>query len=145
FLRRICDHGEQLLPPEALKAWLKRDTTAADWSLMQGYRRHCNICNVEITDSEQPDLPWSERSCLHAICSDCAIARVDENALSNEGGCPVCNKESAIPISQKFSMPITEGDVARYQPSTKVRTLLENLHKEQYHNRSSLAGNPIKR
>ncbi|OCK85547.1 hypothetical protein K432DRAFT_318094 [Lepidopterella palustris CBS 459.81] len=143
-LRRICNHSEQLLPTAALNAWRSRNTSGVDWSFAQSSTSTCNFCNAELDNSERLDSPWSELSCLHVICSNCTITRIEDSELPANDPCPVCNTESTMLLCQKHPIHSSEEIALRYQPSTKVNALLENLYRERKLNSSNITGNPIK-
>ena len=146
FLRRICDHGERLLPAPALKAWLSRDASAFDWNILGSSGRNCALCRVGISKLQGPDAFRYECG-LHVVCSKCAITDDEENSMDNDW-CPICNRESATPRSQQFASSLSQNADLRaveYSPSTKVKAMLKNLRQEQRLNDTDLKEAPTKR
>ncbi|RYP91270.1 hypothetical protein DL770_002588 [Monosporascus sp. CRB-9-2] len=65
FLRLICNHGEQLLPTAALRAWKARDATSIDWGMMQSPRKRCDLCHADIEESYNLGSGYSNANCIH--------------------------------------------------------------------------------
>jgi SNF2 family DNA or RNA helicase len=148
FLRRICDHGEELLPPAALRVWLSWDSSAIDWKMMGSCVSKCDSCKADIDNLVSPDSHHSEFSCLHVICPKCAITKDEDDSAVDENLCPVCNRESIPSVSDRLTgltSKETEVMTVDYRPSSKVKALLANLLEEQRLNISDLKENPIKR
>jgi hypothetical protein len=146
FLRLICDHGERLLPAPALKAWLSRDTSAFDWNILRSSGRNCSLCKVDISELQCPNALRYE-FCLHVICSKCAIMDDEEDSMDGDW-CPICNRDPAMPRNQQFASSLSENTdltAVDYSPSTKVKTLLKNLRREQRLNDTDLKEAPTKR
>ena len=124
-LRLICNHGEQLLPVPALKAWREKNIYVLNWSTMPSRDKSCTLCKVDISDLQHSDTVWYE-SCPQVICSDCKEGLVDDVCCSirNNTGTP---ESQLVP-----SIFTTESDLRQvdYRPSTKVKALLEYLQKQ---------------
>ncbi|KAK2764390.1 hypothetical protein FQN54_009084 [Arachnomyces sp. PD_36] len=142
ILRMICDHGERMLPPAPLKAWLKQSTPSVGWTSMQRCGRKCDICEGAIGGLESPDSLESGLSCLHVFCSDCIATSDEEDTLVDEYLCPICNKESTTVMGQPIANPTSVGE--NYQPTTKVKALLRNIRQEQSPNISEPGPKPVK-
>ena len=139
ILRLICNHGEHLLPLSALKAWRERNISVLNWSTMPSSDKSCALCKVDIGDLQHSDDVWYE-SCPHMICSGCKEGLIDHYCCSicNEPGTPESQLVPSIFTARSNMKPVD------YQPSTKVKALLNNLH-EQYLGHAGLTGTPAKR
>ncbi|KAH0562185.1 hypothetical protein GP486_003119 [Trichoglossum hirsutum] len=145
FLRLICDHGEQLLPAPALKAWSNRGASIFDWNTMRNGGKNCALCKAGINQLQYPDALRYE-FCLHIICSECAITDEEESPIDDES-CPICDRGSSTPQNQQLASPLSKDSdsiTVNYWPSTKVRALLKNLQHEQRFNNTDLKEAPIK-
>jgi SNF2 family DNA or RNA helicase len=148
FLRRICDHGERLLPPAALKVWLSCDSSTIDWNMIGSCASKCDSCKTGIDNVESPDSHRSEFPCLHIICPGCTISNDEDDSTVDENSCPLCNRECLPSVSDRLTVSTSkEADLMTvdYRPSSKVKALIANLREEQRLNMSDLKENPIKR
>ena len=139
FLRRICDHGLQLLPQSALDAWNARDGTSINWQMMQCYRKKCCICETDIDEADFLASNGSELRCQHWICTICASQ--SESMDGEEGSCPKCATSPSS--TDDLSCPNPEATVS--PPSAKVEALLRNLRTEQAVETSQRPSKPVKR
>ena len=125
FLRRICDHGEDLLPSSALEVWKTRSSSLSNWQMMRIFRARCDICGVyvdEVNTSPSIDL---EYQCQHSICPECTL-RGQKDKLLEGVSCPKCINDitsEGDKILQSPRKPI--------QPSAKIEKLIQNLRQEQ--------------
>ena len=111
LLRRICDHGEQLLPASARQAWRTRASTSIDWQMMQKDVTSCDACGISEGEAESGNVEFGARS---FICPTC-VAKEDDNG----DGTANTNTNEGLKLQPKI------------RPSSKVRALLDNLLKEQ--------------
>ncbi|KAL9115841.1 MAG: hypothetical protein Q9227_000209 [Pyrenula ochraceoflavens] len=125
FLRLICNHGADLLPPLALAAWNTRDRSSVDWQMMQKWRSRCDLCNVDIGTSILTYHDNARLSCEHTICASCA--RQNTTNSTEEAACAKCAWERNSSVARDNRMPIT-GYVRH---SAKVEVLLRNLRQAQ--------------
>lgn len=139
FLRRICDHGLQLLPQPALDAWTARDGAAIDWQMMQLCRKRCCICETDIEEADLLAPDGYESRCQHYICTVCALQ--SEEASGEEAVCPKC----ATPSGSGDYSSFTSHTETRSPPSAKIEALLRNLHTEQAVKNSQRPSEPVKR
>jgi SNF2 family DNA or RNA helicase len=138
FLRRICNHGVDLLPQSALEAWRSKNSTSVDWQMMQNCNRVCDSCGsiIEEVDTLSDDIP--EFHCRHLICMACWMQ--SENTSIDEGRkCPKCAATQAI--SGNPSSPQKKT----IRLSAKVEALIKNLHAEQILKQHEDKALPVKR
>lgn len=134
-LRLICNHGQRLLPKFALEVWTKRyhsGTGIAQGLARLDTARACFSCGTDLSSNDFP----SEFACSHLLCTNCAESDDSRSAFLDSLVCPLCEKETQA-----------EGDEFKgnYQPSAKVRALIENLRKEQVASAFSSDGKIAKR
>jgi SNF2 family DNA or RNA helicase len=139
FLRRICDHGLQLLPQPALDAWKARDDTSINWQMMQSCRKKCCICETDIEEADFLASNGYEPRCQHWICTTCALQ--GEDTSREEGVCPKC---ATSPSSGDESSFASLAETCP-PPSAKIEALLRNLHTEQAVKNSQRLSEPVKR
>ncbi len=120
FLRRICDHGEAMLPERARRAWSSKNSGSVNWQMLRNGSALCTVCG---SDADNLGILTSGLKCSHTVCPTCMIRGDNEEELS----CPRC-PDSVGTYSQKGALP-PNGKPA--SPSSKLRFLLQNLRKEQ--------------
>lgn len=127
-LRRICDHGEALLPRAALEVWRNRDAGILSWDMLEkaaGAGRNCDICgegvgNGEDGEKREVDVTVVEFPCgKHVACETCATPTTDD-ALLTCPKCPATKDDSSVSIT-----PCVVDSA--YSPSSKVSALLRNI------------------
>lgn len=137
-LRRICDHGQQLLHRAALRVWQERHvaggsssiTSSTTWSLagVGTGPAKCVACRAELEDDDGVVGPV-ELPCGHYGCADCFAAEsASEGSSVAQSPCSVCFGGSS-PLSGVDE----DGDVdmsEEYRPSVKIQALLRNLARE---------------
>lgn len=118
-LRLICNHGQRLLPQFALEAWKKRcnSRTTPGLETLES-SRSCFSCGTDVSSNEA----LSDFACSHRLCANCAESDDGQSTLLDSLVCPLCAQESSRAVEEV--MP-------NYQPSAKVKALLENLRLEQ--------------
>jgi SNF2 family DNA or RNA helicase len=103
FLRRICDHGEDMLPESALKAWRGKQSGGITWDMMQSSQPICSKCGRD---------PDETAACI-----------MDEGRSE---ACPECVKTlKELKKSARSARQCALGETI--EPSSKVKALLENL------------------
>ncbi|KAK1765266.1 SNF2 family N-terminal domain-containing protein [Phialemonium atrogriseum] len=123
-LRRICDHGGDLLPAAALRAWRDKDIDSIDWQLMKMASQKCDLCETELEEGNDVVVPV-ELVCGHIICASCRNVIEDMNGIgSSSASCPKCSGRSPLPA------PSQGSTVEQYKPSVKIKALLRNLRNE---------------
>ncbi|KAF7508204.1 hypothetical protein GJ744_009501 [Endocarpon pusillum] len=127
FLRRICDHGEHLLPTSALEAWKSRDNGSVDWQMMGVGRARCDKCGGFLDEIEAPASIDFELQCQHSICPGCAI-RSQERGADDGPACPKCIKQ----IVSEGDSTVSQVPGTFIRPSAKVNVLMRNLRQEQF-------------
>jgi len=159
ILRLICNHGVDLLPTTALKAWQGRDSKSVDWQTMQDTESRCRVCGVLLEEVFMNDLSAvgtllkQFTDCGHLVCSGCSgfeegdtddFMEIDDVGRKLAGGenrlpgrCPACvDGTKVLPRSPAESSTSSDGpgsaveESPTYRPSAKVRALLKNLGKE---------------
>ena len=126
FLRRICDHGEHLLPSSALEIWKNRSSSWTNWQMTSVFRAECDICGVDVDEVDAQASIDVDYQCLHSICSKCAF-RGQKETTSDSLSCPKCNDGIA---SKGDTAPHISREFIR--PSAKVEKLIQNLRQEQF-------------
>ena len=143
FLRRICDHGLQLLPPAAIDAWNRRQERTLDWDVIQRCRRKCDSCQSDVWEDTGETGVLSEFGCGHLIGS-CCSPQSEENVLDGDGSvsCPACTTSdgSSRSVGRDQSQFPTNS-----RRSAKLEAVLRNIREEQQLNHTSVSTNPIKR
>ncbi|KAH7009780.1 SNF2 family N-terminal domain-containing protein [Ilyonectria destructans] len=112
FLRRICNHGQEMLPPSALQSWREKDNNV-DWGMMLLVGDSCEACGQcrqmpELQDEASPRADSKEPECLGCL-----------------SGVPSNGASKALQTTKGSK---GTGAVA---PSAKLRALLQNLRREQ--------------
>ncbi|KAK5205194.1 hypothetical protein LTR41_009043 [Exophiala xenobiotica] len=126
FLRLICDHGEQILPAPALEAWIARDRTAIDLSMIQACQVKCCACDTYIEESDAGASSGHQYLCQHSACFPCASRNGNIDAEQAQP-CPKCRVSRTVRVDSYN--PNCSG--ATVWPSSKVEALLKNLRAEQ--------------
>ena len=140
FLRLICNHGKQLLPPSALEAWKAQDGTSIDWQMMRNCRRRCDICEADIEGTDFPASNSPDLRCQHSICATCAF-RSEDSTAGGERRCPICVAAPRMGTDSSLPNPTTTF----IPPSAKIEAMLKNLHSEQILESHWNPTRPIKR
>ncbi len=127
ILRRICDHGEALLPHAALEVWRNRDASVLSWDVLEKAAeagRSCCVCGEGVENGEDGEKcevnVTLEFPCgKHVACDTCATPAANDLVLT----CPKCpGTEDASPVSK---MPCGVGSA--YGPSSKVSAVLRKV------------------
>lgn len=143
FLRRICDHGLQLLPAAAVDAWNRRKEGTIVRDMMQRCRRKCDSCQSDMQEDTDEAEVLSELRCGHLIGSCCSSQSCRGSLNQDEPiSCPACSdpNKSSQPIS-KDQLPL----LVDLRLSSKLEVLLCNIKKEQLFNHTSASIEPVKR
>jgi SNF2 family DNA or RNA helicase len=137
FLRRICNHGENLLPQSALEA-RRANIMLVDWKMMQNCNKSCDSCgsHIEELDFLSDDIP--EFDCHHSICTICT-SQSDNTSAAEMQKCPKC---AAKRVKSENSSSLPKSSI-RF--SAKVEALMQNLHTEQTLEQHKNKALPVKR
>jgi SNF2 family DNA or RNA helicase len=145
-LRRICDHGEALLPQTALEVWRNRDAGVLGWDMLEEAvetERSCGVCDEGVENGEdggknEVDLTVELPCGKHVVCETCATPETDDVVRT----CTKCS--TAEDASSVSTLPC--GVESAYSPSSKVSALLRNIL-VTLRTTSSASGNvdPVKR
>lgn len=119
-LRRICDHGQQLLP-ESWRKMIEKGASTTDAQQQQIYARECSICGGEIDN---------ESSATNIVCTNCATSEEDGSTSHlrvdhSHGG---REASSGLPPA---SFGTSSRDKITHRPSAKVIALLDNLQRQK--------------
>ena len=125
-LRQISNHGRELLPRELLG---RIDQGAFGESLLLNTST-CEFCN-EVTSI--PEI--TEWTCMHQICSNCALRRDDDDDSANI--CPLCSADQQPTAVHSVRKKVDETSQNTYEPSSKIKALLQNLNKDREDARKS--------
>jgi SWI/SNF-related matrix-associated actin-dependent regulator of chromatin subfamily A3 len=146
-LRRICNHGVDLLPPDVVRAWQTRDSAILDRSARNNPGKKCDACKLH-DNIHHSELGGSEMCNIHVICQKCATQWYEYGSIDEENPCPVCSGYFECGTVDTFaSADATMANTSQtdYKPSAKIRALLRNLTLEQQPNLGAYTTNPIKR
>ncbi len=126
-LRQFCNHGLDLLPHETQGSFGEYiDEEEMTRALMTGSQK-CDSCDLQSCSSDLGKVIFRAVLCGHAICTRC----LPERQLSNQS-CPLCFSLDVPNHPSKTAQDLKLADIYRkYQPSSKVVALLENLLAEQ--------------
>lgn len=141
FLRRICNHGADLLPKSALELWNRQhitgrsDATMASLTALQSYGNSCEVCGEDLETPEilESEIPGSRATSL--ICNSCVLIN-SGTQIADEASAERNISKSPAPLAPTASKTISS-------PSSKICALLKNLHDEQASHKQTAA--PIKR
>ena len=146
-LRRICDHGEDLLKSAALEAWRNRDVDVTDWQLIAAGFQKCDGCAADLDDSHESTVPV-ELPCGHQYCTTCCTAELNDSRLSSVA-CSKCSSASPLPTSRSVESSSTSSNVHRAstaedrcKSSVKVDALLRNLNRERSADTDNIGDGP---
>lgn len=143
FLRRICDHGLQLLPATAVDAWNTRNGETMEQDMMQRRLRKCDSCQSDVQEDTDDAEESLKLRCGHLICSCCTGQSYGDFLVEDESVfCPACtnsNRKSPSVRGERSPLP-TDSRL-----SSKLEALLRNIREEQQFNQTSASTNPVKR
>lgn len=126
-LRRFCNHGLDLLPPE-IRMILERSANEKEIAqvLMAGLKT-CDNCNAQPLSHNPSKLTITSFHCGHSLCSRC----LPEHQTTNQY-CLLC---FGLEVSRLSANDATCGEpeesYGNYRPSSKVIALLESLSAER--------------
>ena len=125
-LRRFCNHGLDLLPPE-IRMVLERSANEKEIArVLMTSPKTCDSCNLQPTNHNQSKLTVTTFQCGHTLCSRCMP---EQQTMSQY--CLLCFGVEVSQLSTNdeiCSKP--EEPYVNYRPSSKVIALLENLSAE---------------
>jgi SWI/SNF-related matrix-associated actin-dependent regulator of chromatin subfamily A3 len=151
-LRQICDHGRELLSPEALAVLDQGYIHGVHLDPISREPQSCENCGAAVQDSDSDEISDFLLSCLHLLCNQCLPNNQEGN--TEAASCPVCSgggtsasfledEQATDPFPDPFPDPTQDAmniDVTAH-PSSKVLALLQNLHAD----RLRCGKDPIKR
>ena len=125
-LRRFCNHGLDLLPPE-VRMVLKRSSDQKEIAqILMASLKTCDSCNLQPSDHHLSKRAITSFQCGHSLCSEC----LPEQQAMNQY-CLLC---FGLEVSRLSTKDGTRGEpeesYVNYRPSSKVIALLENLSAE---------------
>jgi SNF2 family DNA or RNA helicase len=115
FLRLICNHGKDILPPSALLLWAAQDARTADWDVTLAAQKACSRCGEIL---EEPGIV--------STCMACS-APTGSNEIENVS----FQSEHVTVARQTHRSKAANSKMTATQPSAKVASLLNSLHAEQ--------------
>ena len=126
-LRQFCNHGPNLLPRELQTLFADIvDEGKIRRALMTGSKT-CDNCDDQASSGDLRKIIFRTVLCGHTICSRC----LPEEQISQQS-CPLCfSSEASKHLPHNAHEPRLVGPHHKYQPSSKVSALLENLFVEQ--------------
>lgn len=119
-LRRICDHGHQLLP-ESWRKMIEKGASSTNVQQQQIYARECSICGGEIDNKS---------SATNIVCTNCATSE-EECSTSHLGVDHMHRGREASSGLPRASLGRSSRDEITHRPSAKVIALLDNLQRER--------------
>ncbi|PVH83872.1 hypothetical protein DL98DRAFT_558686, partial [Cadophora sp. DSE1049] len=123
LLRRICNHGEDLLPQSALEAW-RANSTSMDWEMMRSCNKTCDSCECLIEELDFLSDDIAEFDCHHSFCVLCTT-QCENTGTEEVRRCPKCAaKQTGSDHSASRPKPT-------FRFSAKVEALMQNLRTEQ--------------
>ena len=124
FLRRICDHGESLLPHAALTAWKARDDTSINLNMMRRLENSCRTCGSELQEANESVSKFkSVNDSVH--CAACSGRNELSNDLAGENN---SGKARSVNFAKRKSK---RAEISSARPSAKIQALLRNLTVDQ--------------
>ena len=126
-LRQFCNHGPDLLPREMQTLFAGIADEGNITRAMTTGSKTCDNCDDLSSSGDLSKIIFRTVLCGHTVCSRC----LPEEQISNQS-CPLCFS-SEIPKQLPHHAPNRNlvDTHHRYQPSSKVSALLENLSVEQ--------------
>ena len=131
-LRQICNHGSELLSSETLRLLDSGFFNEGSFVATSGEFEYCGNCGQVIPDSTSDAIAESLLSCFHWICKECLFKGQEEGNVE-EHTCLICLGTS--PVTEDVESEEASEDVMNidfpYNPSSKIRALLQNLRVDQ--------------
>ena len=126
-LRQFCNHGPDLLPREIQTIFVGIVDEGRMTRALTTGSRTCDNCDGQASSGDLSKIIFRTVLCGHTICSRC----LPEEQISNQS-CPLCfSSEVSEHLPQEAQIRRLVDTPHRYQPSSKVSALLENLSVEQ--------------
>lgn len=125
ILRRICDHGKDLLPHPALTAWENRDTASVDWQTMRNVHSRCSLCEVIIDEKVIIEDSPIRRRCEHLFCLNCDSRSKSQGV--DEEDCAKCDRSHSDGYRSRTGYAVAKDT----KSSAKIEALLRNLQAQQ--------------
>ena len=126
-LRQFCNHGLDLLPREMQTLFAGIFDEGKIRSALMTGSKTCDNCDGQPSSGDLNKIVFSTVLCGHTICSQC----LPEQQISNQS-CPLCfSSEASKQLPHDAHNRKLVDTHHRYQPSSKVLALLENLSAEQ--------------
>ena len=129
FLRRICNHGKDLLPSTLLTSLKGLEEASINCKMVRASLRACKACgeDLEVPGVDRLDSMSPEASPHQYVCAVCnPIA--EDNALEDQR---LCLPDRAISQTSPGKLVELKPAVGIARPSAKVESLLLNLSTEQ--------------
>ncbi|RMJ16006.1 hypothetical protein CDV36_004313 [Fusarium kuroshium] len=120
FLRRICNHGEDLLPDSAVETWRLSQGGLVDSQKKQSEGESCALCHDDLLSTTGSPF-----------CALCVSTRHYSEPIGMAG-------------SLRTGSPQEESPTRPLRPSAKVEALIRNLDKEQAGNHKGSTPSPVK-
>jgi SNF2 family DNA or RNA helicase len=133
-LRRICNHGLGLLTPAVLQKLENRHIDTDEISAIFQEPEPCENCGSKTSQALL--------NCCHLICKRCML-RAQETSVVMDA-CPLCPGTTSALMNEPSPKILEEEAIDiddEYQPSSKIRELLQSLHAEQ----AESSSRPVKR
>ena len=126
-LRQFCNHGPDLLPREMQTLFAGIIDEGKITRALTTGSGICDNCDSQASSGDHSKIIFWTALCGHTICSRC----LPEEQISNQS-CPLCfSSEVSKHLYHDAHNSKLVNTHHRYQPSSKVSALLENLLVEQ--------------
>lgn len=126
-LRQFCNHGLDLLPRETQDLFGEAIDEEEMTRAFMTRSKKCDSCDMQSSAADLSQIIFRAVWCGHTICSRC----LPETQISNQS-CPLCFSLEVSNYPSNNAQGLEPTVIYRkYQPSSKVSALLENLLIEQ--------------
>lgn len=126
-LRQFCNHGLDLLPQETRVLFEGFVDEEEMTRALMTRSKTCDSCDMQSLSGDLSKIVFRTVWCGHTVCSRC----LPEMQILNQS-CPLCFSSvlSEQPSNDALNLRLVDIH-RRYQPSSKVSALLQNLSAEQ--------------
>ena len=126
-LRQFCNHGPDLLPREMQTLFAGIVDEGKIRRALTTESKTCDSCDGQASSGDFGKIIFRTVLCGHTVCSQC----LPEEQISNQS-CPLCfSSEASKHLPHNSHKRRLVDPHHKYQPSSKVSALLDNLVVEQ--------------
>ncbi|KAL7910094.1 SNF2 family N-terminal domain-containing protein [Trichoderma velutinum] len=139
FLRLICDHGEQLLPRSAVEIWKATGDKIIDWQSLHEFQEICDMCGLNIDNSQGQSSIGANNSYSQAICKECSTS-----GRESEPEVESIDLDNSMLIPDDRESSCSADKIRAPQQSPKLKALTDNLRQEQLLSDQCISNQPVK-